>query len=681
MVRREANGSSTPSSKTRSGQLVNRNKLLPEGARDSGGRMQSMKKRSANREPTSYARTRRTTKRPKRNKSLVDEEVGDFIVVDTGIVGDTGTIRNTGDTGTVEDENPKPTSASIGSDATRATLQGDGTAVQTKHRKPDTDPDATQKAKDALFVLDSIPDLVEKKRDRLPNSISSYCPSPDEESRQSRITRPFRSHTQDSNLPNVPQAFLQSPGQTSIQNIGAREPWTGSLTSHHDQPAQQLSKLRSDNTSKASQSQVIAPLDLNKPRQSSTGITSTNNSIYQATGLMRQPLPEQNPDTSLPVSNFPGPALSLSPTPSNFAGTRASHVRHLHALPASNLENTRMTANHQLPATAVTRRHYGPPSPYPPPFRPDNDDTTTPQTRSIPAQVNRVSHQPLQSIKDPSQSHHNSMWMNVITDASRTANDKKRLRDRATELIARREDVELEEDETTGGRRRVYPDACGAVVDKYSAKGIVAITAHGFPVQQVDTGQGVIGDPYAELIIGVGQTCLIHGSSTVLYYKPRKVSVSDQALRPSQPRAAPQPRECTYELEKPPPSPAEITIRLQVDEVGKFSAPYDFSVWRPKIKTTEFFAWFGGQTGRGGANGPQLLAFTLKDAMPDRITLNIPILNQGDFRWMRKCIMTQFDKAKSFMPGLKNFAVLVTDPEWVSPPRRRIPTVAAKRNL
>ncbi|KAH6714758.1 hypothetical protein BKA61DRAFT_575470 [Leptodontidium sp. MPI-SDFR-AT-0119] len=242
----------------------------------------------------------------------------------------------------------------------------------------------------------------------------------------------------------------------------------------------------------------------------------------------------------------------------------------------------------------------------------------------------------------PSPPHHNSMWMNVTTGVfktSRTANDKKRLRDRAIELIAGREDVEVEEDETTGGRRR-----------------------------QVDTGQGVISEPYAELTIGVGQTCLIHGSSTVLYYKPRKVSVSDQAPRPSQPGTAPKPGECTHELEKSPSSPAEITIRLQVDE-------------RPKIKTTEFFAWFGGQTGRGGANGPQLLAFTLKDAMPDRTSLNIPILNEDDFRWTRKYIMTQFDKAKSFMPGLKNFTVLVTDPKWVSPPRRRTLSEAAKRNL
>ncbi|PVH68230.1 hypothetical protein DL98DRAFT_662269 [Cadophora sp. DSE1049] len=120
-----------------------------------------VKKRSADREPSSHLRTRRTTKRPKRNKSLVDEEVGDFIVVDTGTTGDTETIGETGtveDTGTirdtvaVEDENPT-TSASVGSDAVGATLQGDGTTVQSKHRKLDTNSDATQKARDAFPLL------------------------------------------------------------------------------------------------------------------------------------------------------------------------------------------------------------------------------------------------------------------------------------------------------------------------------------------------------------------------------------------------------------------------------------------------------------------------------------------------------------------------------------------------
>ena len=201
------------------------------------------------------------------------------------------------------------------------------------------------------------------------------------------------------------------------------------------------------------------------------------------------------------------------------------------------------------------------------------------------------------------------------------------------------------------------------MVDKCSAKGLVAITAHGRPVDQVDTGQGPIGECYAELTIGVGQTCVIHGSSTVLYYKPRKVPVPDRAQQ-SQPRPAGQ--WSIRELVKLVSSPPEIVVRLQMDELGSFSAPYEFSVWRCKMKTTEFFAWFGGETGRGGVKGPPRLTFTLKDAMSDRKSRDIPLLNEDDFRWMRKHITTERDRAILFMPGLKNFTVLVTDPGWVS---------------
>jgi hypothetical protein len=99
----------------------------------------------------------------------------------------------------------------------------------------------------------------------------------------------------------------------------------------------------------------------------------------------------------------------------------------------------------------------------------------------------------------------------------------------------------------------MYPDVRGVIVDKGSAKGIVVVYHHGFPVQQVDTGQEVMGEPYSELTVQDGQMCVVHGRSTVLYYN----------------------------LRKGPPAP-EITIRLQIDEAGKSSAPYV----KPKIKTT-----------------------------------------------------------------------------------------------
>jgi hypothetical protein len=81
-------------------------------------------------------------------------------------------------------------------------------------------------------------------------------------------------------------------------------------------------------------------------------------------------------------------------------------------------------------------------------------------------------------------------------------------------------EVELKEDETTGERDQAYLDVCRAVINKYSTKGIVSITVRRSPVEQVDTEQGMIGERYIELIIGVGQTCVIYRSSTVLYYKP-----------------------------------------------------------------------------------------------------------------------------------------------------------------
>ena len=431
---------------------------------------------------------------------------------------------------TVEDEKPKTTPASVGSDITEAELQADGIAVQSKYRKPDTNCDATQKARDALFVLDSALG-VEKARNQLQNSTSLYITSTDGESQQSRITQPpsnmhqsasaagssfslvhrhnaewsppprdasdgyqsppksarlssrsqelsvpaslalkrcqpnpstlpmretgqsaselsapkgidkppqsspiaeedhcsskfgisgtsrgrqtsqspsidnpphytgllcpgtvkndeasTQSYTQGASLLDDLQADLQLPDQASRENMGAGGPWTGSLTSHHKRPAQQLRKLRPDGVGKAPQSQGITPLDPNKLQQSSTGMTSTNDSICQGTRLVNQHLLEQDPYTSLPVSKIPRPALSLSPVPSDFASTVV----------------------------------------------------TTPQVRSIPTRVDHISHQLLRWTKDPSPSHHNTMWMNVITgvfETSRTANDKKRLRDRATELV------------------------------------------------------------------------------------------------------------------------------------------------------------------------------------------------------------------------------------------------------
>ncbi|PVH67484.1 hypothetical protein DL98DRAFT_299613 [Cadophora sp. DSE1049] len=636
------------------------------------GYLLTLSQRSADRKRSSHVRTRHTNKRPKINRLLADEDVGDFIVVDTGIVEDRVTVE---DTVTVEDENPKSTSASIGFDTTGATLQGYRTAVQFEHRTSDTDPDVTQKARDALSILESTPDFVEKERsqqsritristttsqcvsatgstsslanlhneglspplkdapDDCPRPLeSAWLPSSSQESSQPAIPalgqhqptphmllvtretersargssaprridaarqrilmaegdhcssksgiseasrdghtsepafmdnlptqqrgvfclqtigndevrtilrssdlQPFRSRNQDSDLSAEPQALLQLPGEALRQNIGGGDPGISSLTSHQDQATNQLSKLRSDNATKASQRQGITPLEPDKLRQTSAGIRSTDNSICQAIRLMRQPLLEQNPHTSLPFSNDPGSALPLFP--SNFAGARDSHTRHPHVFPpySSVISLPKPCTSPQPPIPLISNHK--------------NSALSTANARlvhNLTVNATTTRHRPLKSIKDPPSLHHKSMWIDVITsvhETSRTAIDRKRLRDKAAEIIAGREDVELEEDETMGGRKRVYPEACGAVVDKSSAKGIVVITAHGFPVKQVDTGLGLTGEAYAELTIGVGQTCVIHGSSTVLYYKPRKAPASDRSPWPSRAAAATQPRE------------------------------------------------------------------------------------------------------------------------------------------
>ena len=113
------------------------------------------------------------------------------------------------------------------------------------------------------------------------------------------------------------------------------------------------------------------------------------------------------------------------------------------------------------------------------------------------------------------------------------------------------------------------------------------------------------------------------------------------------------------------PAP-DIVIRLQVDGTGSLSVPYEKSALRTKITTTEFFAWFANQTGHGGPRGPPSLRFTFKDAMPLPTSSTIAQANEDHFNLLRKDIMAQFEKARKYVPYLKEFAIVVTDPGWVS---------------
>jgi hypothetical protein len=126
---------------------------------------------------------------------------------------------------------------------------------------------------------------------------------------------------------------------------------------------------------------------------------------------------------------------------------------------------------------------------------------------------------------------------------------------------------------------------------------------------------------------------------------------------------APQSRRSGSKQTAPAP---DIVIRLQVDGTGRLSVPYEKSALRTKIIVTEFFAWFANQTGHGGSKGPSSLKFTFKDAMPLPTSSTITRDNEDHFNLLRKDIMTQFEKAKKYVPYLKEFAIVVTDPGWVS---------------
>ena len=53
--------------------------------------------------------------------------------------------------------------------------------------------------------------------------------------------------------------------------------------------------------------------------------------------------------------------------------------------------------------------------------------------------------------------------------------------------------------------------------------------------------------------------------------------------------------------------------------------------------------------------------------MPMPQATEISAGNEDHFNYMRKDIKVQCEKAKRFMPELKEFVILVTVPGWVSP--------------
>ena len=193
------------------------------------------------------------------------------------------------------------------------------------------------------------------------------------------------------------------------------------------------------------------------------------------------------------------------------------------------------------------------------------------------------------------------------------------------------------------------------------------MTGKGFITQNVITGLDQTGDRYRDINIQAKQTCMLHGDAVVLYYK-RRALVSSQHPLQSSPKSQILPAtNATTSTTTSFPSAIEIIIRLQIDGTGKFSAPFDKSVLRPKINITEFFTWFSTQTRRGGPHGPPCLKFTFKDAMPEPKATEVSRGNEDHFNYMRKDVKAQCERAKAYMPDLKEFVILVTVPGWFTP--------------
>ncbi|KKK13384.1 hypothetical protein P175DRAFT_0560490 [Aspergillus ochraceoroseus IBT 24754] len=106
--------------------------------------------------------------------------------------------------------------------------------------------------------------------------------------------------------------------------------------------------------------------------------------------------------------------------------------------------------------------------------------------------------------------------------ASRSDEDKRRLRDNAMMLLSGYEKVQIAPDETTGEDDFKYADApavCAVVVDKGSGVGYAQITGGGKKPDIVYTGRGETGYKLAH--ISTGQTCMLYGRPTVLYVYPQ----------------------------------------------------------------------------------------------------------------------------------------------------------------
>ena len=147
--------------------------------------------------------------------------------------------------------------------------------------------------------------------------------------------------------------------------------------------------------------------------------------------------------------------------------------------------------------------------------------------------------------------------------------------------------------------------------------------------------------------------------------KPRMIPRPPPTLYPLLPRKQTQWRD--------EPTTQCFTLRLQMTALQEkatefFGRPYDMTPILRNLKTTEFFSWFSTETGRSGlgGSGPAELNFAFKHSKLDWALKVRTVVkrNEDDFRYVRKEIFAQYEKARECDPNMKEYVVFVTDPSW-----------------
>lgn len=206
---------------------------------------------------------------------------------------------------------------------------------------------------------------------------------------------------------------------------------------------------------------------------------------------------------------------------------------------------------------------------------------------------------------------------------------------------------------------------------------MVTVTGKGYLTVKIPTGPDELGDRFKDIQVQSKQTCMLHGGAVVRYYTQRvpasplplirikSLPVAQDEPTPSLESAKSQNSPHRETSPTTTSTPLDITIRIQIDGTGRFSAPFPKSILRPRLTTTDFFSFIATQTSRNAPDGPPCLKFTLKDAMPIPYATEIARGNEDHFNYMRRDIKVQYEKAGKWMPELREFVVLVTVPGWV----------------